>query len=120
MKPKTKRTVLKKESVLENRVIELEKELEKATHTIGIAAQMGAELERKEWIDMVPKDTAILTIKARSAEDKVDQIRINLTREQFQQDEVALIENVVRDTLYEIATKGEVIKGWLPTPHPKQ
>ena len=98
---------------LEKQIKEYQQTLDKVEDTMKLAVAMGKVQERKEWIGMVQPDTMLVTIKARSKKDEVDQIQVVITKDEISQGMGAVIENVIRDTLLNIAHKGEVIKGWV-------
>lgn len=77
--------------------------------------EAGAEKERKEWIDSVPRGMVLFTFRARSEDDKVDNIRSTLTFKQIVAAQGHITDEIIRDLWYKLARDGVVIKTLLPT-----
>ena len=76
----------------------------------------GREDEKAEWLDTVLPETMVVTIRVRTKDDKVEQIKTVFTFEEMTQGNVPLLQKVIENTFKEIATKGKILPNLISNP----
>lgn len=77
------------------------------------AYEVGAMNEKSKWIDSVQPYTMQITIKVRGDFDEVEHLKVVIGEREMRAGRIAFVETALRDMLLQIATKGNIARGWI-------